>query len=97
MSMASRRRRRRESQGRPAQDKKKKKPKKRDVLAGIFGTKGAAAIVRRADRSIEERKRPRPAKSKEEILKNLVRKQKVVEERRFRRRDGPGHEDEVGN
>ncbi|CAH0366760.1 unnamed protein product [Pelagomonas calceolata] len=63
--------------------KKKKKPKKRDVLAGIFGSKGAAAIVRRADRSIEERKHAPPPKSKDEILKNLVRKQKVVEERRF--------------
>ena len=80
---AAARRRRRESQGRPTQDKKKKKPKKRDVLAGIFGSKGAAAIVRRADRSIEERKHAPPPKSKDEILKNLVRKQKVVEERRF--------------
>ena len=78
---AAARRRRRESQGRPTQDKKKKKPKKRDVLAGIFGSKGAAAIVRRADRSIEERKHAPPPPSKEEILKNLVRKQKVVEER----------------
>ena len=38
-----------------------------------------------------------PPKSKEEILKNLVRKQKVDRGAALWGRDGPGHEDEVGD
>ena len=62
---------------------RKTKRKKKNVLQSIFGRKGSAQICRRADRAVEERKALPPPKSSQEILKNLVRKQKVIEERRF--------------
>ena len=60
----------------PRRTRRRRSPRARCV--GHFRVQGAAAIVRRADSSIEERKQAPPPKSKDEILKNLVRKQKSL-------------------
>ena len=73
----------------PKKDKPKKKKKKKsssssktgaDVLAGIFGAKAAATIVKKADRAVAARAAAPPAPPK---FDGIVRKATAVETKRF--------------